>query len=302
MSAKSHTYTLFLDAIQPCMVELKGRIGGQATKCKSCGTPVDARLVAALTRVERSQRIASRDQIALLKSVTDLKAQHAKDFGKITKSQRKVATHGRKYAEEIMRRDRIFYEQELFRLRSAFASSIAQLKDAYVQQSRAVAGLRAAIMENSESIPARLESLAEANRSALAEQRDWLEQTLPATLLDQLGSAVSSAEETESERDRLANDIAQRDTQIEQATERIGQLEAMLAAKQRKAIWKRVRRETVEPYKDEPQVEPQKEILDIIREIAQERKRMTAADEEKANSLAHFADSFGSRMSAKIRH
>ena len=193
------------------------------------------------------------------------------------------------------------FEQEYARLKHAYQVSLAQLKDLHVRQNIA------ALNDLKESVTSIVnEGRSEISQSSQDSQaqfmafQTWLQEELPRHLVEN----VHAQDESDSEMDSLIGELRSKDQLIEEAHGRIAHLEAALSAKQGSAIWKRMRRSSPpEPYKAEESADPQQEVLNMIREIAQERSKMETARKTPVQTpLPELTDSFGSQISKKIIH
>jgi hypothetical protein len=169
----------------------------------------------------------------------------------------------------------------------------------------AISELRDAISNSSEETRKMVSQLAQDTQEQFASIQNWLQAELPRQLVESVSSMSDSTEteETGSDLDKLVREIGSKDRLIADASERIKKLEDELSARKARTIWKRMKRSSPpEPYKEEPS-DPQAEILNMIREIAQERTRMDATRKgPEQRNLPEFTDSFGSRIAKKAMH
>lgn len=252
------------------------------------------------------RRVLLMERKAFEKRLGALKAHHKKVIRKLIDSNKRERARSRRVLEEVSRQQRILFDQEFLRLKNAYQQSLEGLKQAHARQSALVVGeLKASFNGYIDAFKAQFDELGENNRAQMQELRMWIEQELPATLLGHIEQLDRANAGEEDNTRRLASEISKRDAQVTQANEKIRELEARLESKQGRALWKRVRKESKpEPYKEEPPSDPQQEILEIIREIARERERVSAAREgtEGRKLIQHFAESVGSKVSSRLLH
>lgn len=231
-----------------------------------------------------------------LQKAVDALGGENKKLSKMIRSVRGDSRRDSRILQERERQQRMLFDQQLMRLSSAYQQSLAVIRQEHARHADAVLDQFKSIVKTAaEESMARLGEIADLGRSQAESLRTLIQQELPARLLEILNSNDEPSENDQSEMDRLLEEISRRDVAIQQASGKIRALELQLASKQRRTLWRRNRRETSEPYKEETSDDPQQEILQIIREIAQERKRIRKS--EDSESQYHFGDSFGSRLS-----
>jgi hypothetical protein len=246
-------------------------------------------------RVDRDNKRLLSKLEQLQKAVDELRGENKK-LTKMIRSARADSRRDSRILQERERQQRMLFDQQLLRLSSAYQQSLAVIRQEHARHADAVLGQIKAIVKNTaEESMAHLGEIADLGRSQSESLRTLIQQEMPVRLLEILNSNDEHSENGQKEMDRMLEEISRRDVEIQQASSRIRALELQLASKQRRTLWRRNRRETSEPYKEETSDDPQQEILQIIREIAQERNRIRKS--EDAESQYHFGDSFGSRLS-----
>jgi hypothetical protein len=235
------------------------------------------------------------------RTILELKTAQKKAMLKMAKSNRQALNRAQRAVHERARQDRILFEQEYARLRHTYQVSLAQLKDLHVHQNTiALNDLKESITSVVNENKKEMSQVAHDSQAQFVAFQTWLQEELPRHLIE--GANIQS--ESDSDMDSLIGELRSKDQMIEQAQERIARLEAALLAKQGRAIWNRMKRSSPpEPYKGEEPADPQQEVLNMIREIAQERSQMEASRKMPVQMpLPEFTDSFGSRMSKKMIH
>lgn len=238
--------------------------------------------------------------------ISGLKADQKKTLAKIALSNKQVTGRIQRNADERARQERVLFDHEYSRLKSAYQMSIAQLKELHGHQSMMIFNqLKELVASYVEQGRKDYDQFIESNQAQVLEFQRWLQEELPNQILESVngddGAAKNTESELEADVDKLVKEIGSRDEMIIKAEERIRELEGKLASGQRRNIWKRMRRTSpAEPYKEDESSDPQQEILSMIREIAQERSQIKRASKEQ--HLPEFADSFGSRISKKMTH
>jgi hypothetical protein len=241
--------------------------------------------------------------------ITRLIVDQKKAIAKMSQSNKQQVNKMRNAAEERSRLDRTLFDQEFTRLKNSYQTSLAQIKDSYSRQNIAYFNeLKQLIGNCIEDGRTNYQTLVENNQAQIQELHNWLHQELPRHLIEIAAADNDMVRERdpipETEEDRLAREISSRDELIQRAEGRIKELEEKISSKQNKTIWNRMRRASpTEPYKEEEPKDPQQEVLNMIREIAQEREQMERVRDASGNAgPAQLADSFGSRMSKKLIH
>jgi len=172
-------------------------------------------------------------------------------------------------------------DHELSRLRRQYQLHMEQLRAIYHQQHATfVAEMKNTLDSQIEYSTANYESLAAEIQRQLATFQKWMQEELVEhVLLKKSAKVESEIEQIRSALELKINELIEylneRDTEIEESKERLGELEDRLAQTRPRTIWAKMKRE--------PQSEPQKfrhengpthdDILKIIKEIAHERAR-----------------------------
>lgn len=287
-------------------MDLKSTAVWSAAKCRECGAKLDRHTLARLEREAERQhrRVLLMEKKAFEKRLAALKAEHKKALGKLIDSNKRDRARSRGISEEMARQQKIVFDQDFLRLRNAYQLSLEALKQAHSRENALVVDeLKTSFNSYIDAFKAQFDELGEGNRTQLQELRAWLEQELPATLLGHI-EQLDGPNILEDNVERLASEISKRDAQVAEANEKIKELEARLASRQGRGLWRRAHRDArSEPYKEEPPTDPQQEILEIIREIARERERINGPREETdaKNPIQHFAESVGSKVSSRLR-
>ncbi|MGI0037178.1 MAG: hypothetical protein ACRD99_02315 [Nitrososphaera sp.] len=284
---------------------MTGRTAKLSALCASCGKPVGKSVLARLALQVRKER---RQALALQKKdfdkrMSELKANQKKALTKMALSNRQGTSRIQRNADERARQDRILFEQEFSRLKGAYQLSLAQIKELHGRQSIMIFNqLKDMIANYVREGGKNYDQFVESNQAHILEFQRWLQEELPSQILENVSDAEKYVEvESEPDVEELVKKIGSRDELITKAEQRIRELEGKLASRQRRTIWKRMRRASPpEPYKEEESSDPQHEILSMIREIAQERGQMKSVLEEQ--NPPDLADSFGSRISKKLSH
>lgn len=275
-------------------------------RCSSCGKSID-RITAAKLVVETKQE----QRMALLsqkrdfdKRILALVAKQKKAFARLAALNVHETNRIRRNADERAKRERTLFDQEFARLKRNYQLSLTQLKESYAKQNQQnFDELKMLIANSADESKKNLDVVVESSQAHIQVIHGWLQQELPRLLLEnaqcETYSDDISGTGSETEVDRLVNEISSRDELIQKTEGRIKELEGMLASRQGRPLWKRMRRAAPsEPYKEEEIRDPQQEILSVIREIAQEREQLEKAREQnEQGSMLQFADSFGSRLS-----
>jgi hypothetical protein len=285
---------------------LSGKNARPWTRCGTCGIPIDRKTASKIIGEAKRENIKalSIQKKDFQRRISGLKVTQKKALAKLAISSRQAISRVQRIAEEKARNDRMLFDQEFSRLKSIYQISLAQIKELQARQNTVASSeIKEIVGTSFEESKQVFNQLVQSNQARMLEFQAWLQQELPRHLVQNLGVEYKAGEqeESESEQDNLVRELGLRDELIEQAQERITKLEGELSSKQRKTIWKRMRRASpTEPYKEEEDSDPQQEILKMIREIAEERTQMESARKvPEQRKLPQFVDSFGSRMSRK---
>ena len=283
---------------------MTSRTAKSSARCSSCGETIGKSIMG---RFEREVRQKEEQVLVVQKKAFDrmmsvLVAKQKKALAKMAMSSRRGASRIQRNADDRARQDRILFDQEFSRLKNAYQTSLAQLKELHSRQNMTIFNqLKDLIASYVEDGRKNYDLFVETNQAQMLEIQKWLQEELPNQILENVSGEEGAEKNTEHDVDKLVKEIGTRDDVITKAEARIRELERKLASRQGRTIWKRMRRASPpEPYKEEESSDPQQEIFRMIREIAHERGQIERAREEK--DLPEFADSFGSRISKKMTH
>jgi hypothetical protein len=255
---------------------------------------------------EQSQKKALAEQKKVFgKRVADLVTSQKKALAKQAMLSRRESSRIRASAQEKARQDRVLFDQEFARLRGAYQMSLAQMRESQSRQNLVMLNeLKDLMGTYFEEGTKHFNSVVETNHGHIQDILKWLQDELPGQLVESVSQRLADGDLAEIGTDAKTESSSEsrgRDEAIEKAEARIRDLEERLTSKEKKTIWKRMRRSSAEPYKEAEPVDPQQEVLRMIREIAHERDQMerTRGNTSQRNS-PQFADSFGSTMSKSI--
>ncbi|MCI0557167.1 MAG: hypothetical protein MN733_01640 [Nitrososphaera sp.] len=257
-------------------------------------------------RQTKRQRKEFESQLATLKLVFSKRMQSLETRHRIEKRewQEKIREQARQNNEN--------FDREFSRLKRNYQLHLEQVKEIYHRQNTFFASeMKASLHHQMESSKKDYELLAAANQKQVRKFQHWLQDDLIPRLLEKKQQIESSEAErvklgAELELNKLIEKLDERNSEVEQAKERIKRLEDRAAGRYPRAIWARMRREPqIESSTVQGDIEPrQVEILKIIKEIARERAKIGQTREgvDDEDSVGQLAGSWRSEMTKKYRY